>query len=110
MSTRHDRKWLIEEAFPEIQARGRVLANKKNQDYSSQGHGCFGNLERGGVAGVVIRIDDKVARLFSLVVHDRPQKVEDESIEDTFLDIMNYATLALAMLQAAREEKEDEGI
>lgn len=63
---------------------------KKNSDYgNSFDKSCD---EFGPVAGIV-RINDKFNRIKSLVNNDN--KVKDESIEDTLLDLANYSIMLL---------------
>lgn len=59
---------------------------RKNRDYSPA------NIARAGELGVLIRCGDKFARLESLRVVGEPSV--DESIEDTWQDIANYAVIA----------------
>lgn len=70
---------------------------KKNKDYSSA------NIAGTGEIGLVTRLWDKMARLMSLTgfrititesVFDRPQTPENESIDDTYLDLANYGVIA----------------
>lgn len=67
-----------------------ALYEKKNHDYGDS----FGKgyIEYGMVMPV-IRLEDKVNRLKSLLKAD--PKVVDESIEDTLMDIANYAQMTL---------------
>lgn len=58
---------------------------KKNRDYGS------GNIARHGQKGILVRIDDKTARIENLL--DNPSKVNCESIDDNWLDIAGYAIL-----------------
>ena len=46
--------------------------------------------------GVVIRMNDKISRLINLYKKDLESAV-DESIEDTALDIMNYANMLMVL-------------
>ena len=46
--------------------------------------------------GVVIRMNDKISRLINLYKKDLESAV-DESIEDTALDIMNYANMFMVL-------------
>lgn len=45
---------------------------------------------------VLIRITEKIMRLKSFCEADFKQKVSDESVEDTCVDLINYATYYLA--------------
>ena len=46
-----------------------------------------------------IRLEDKLNRLKSLTVNNKAQQVNDESIEDTLLDLANYAIMAVMELK-----------
>ena len=51
--------------------------------------------------GVVIRMNDKIQRLLNIhkknMFHNEDMSVSDESIEDTCIDLMNYANMLLAL-------------
>lgn len=75
--------------FKEITSDMAETYNRKNNDYSDS----FGQSIRefGFVAGVV-RISDKFNRLKSLL-SGKEQKVNDESVQDTLLDMANYCIM-----------------
>lgn len=79
--------------FKEIQKECYDLSKRKNNDY---GHD---NISALGLKGVYVRLWDKVSRLKQLVWLAKEQEVADESIEDTFKDIANYATIALLFMR-----------
>jgi hypothetical protein len=58
----------------------------KRQDYGS------GNISAFGEFGVIVRLNDKMERLKNL---NKMPSVKNESIEDTYQDIANYAVIAL---------------
>ena len=62
------------------------LMDKKQQDYGS------GNISAFGEFGVIVRLNDKMERLKNL---NKMPSVKNESIEDTYQDIANYAVIAL---------------
>lgn len=70
---------------------------KKNHDYGDSFHKTF---QEYGMVMPCIRLEDKVNRLKSLV--DNNAEVTNESVEDTLLDIANYAIMTLM------EKKQDE--
>ena len=43
--------------------------------------------------GFVVRMSDKLMRVANLVSSGNPNLVEDEKIEDTLIDLANYALL-----------------
>jgi len=86
-----------QELFNEI----RALHGKKGQDYGTQ-NDAFANLraaERFGFpawVGVLLRMEDKMSRLTAFVKNG---DLANESAEDSFLDLANYAMLGLALLR-----------
>ena len=67
----------------------------KNLDYGDS----FSKLyKKFGLISTVIRLSDKINRLESLV--DGERQVEDESIQDTLEDVINYCTMTLMEMNA----------
>jgi Domain of Unknown Function (DUF1599). len=60
------------------------IAYKKNKDYGSA------NILDFGISGLLVRINDKLARLINLQ-KVKSRSVKDETIEDTIEDIINYS-------------------
>jgi len=54
------------------------------------------------IDGILVRLSDKLCRLISLTREGTVQQVADESLEDTVIDLRNYADYLLAMV---REQK-----
>jgi hypothetical protein len=82
------------------------LGHRKSRAYG--GDDPMGNMRKAGWIGTVIRLGDKSDRLNSLITLDTNESSKlaesmDESIEDTLLDIINYAMFTLIM------KKENEG-
>jgi hypothetical protein len=69
-----------------------IVFKERQQKYGSN------NIARRGAAGVVVRLDDKLARLEQLLKGCGSEST-DESIEDTAIDIINYAGIALLCLK-----------
>lgn len=78
-----------EEALDEVMASIREELLRKHHDYGSS------NLMRRGELGIVVRCEDKLARVENLLGHE-PQ-VGDESRQKTWLDISGYAIQAMLM-------------
>jgi hypothetical protein len=72
--------------------RARELMEKKNVDYATSAD-PFKNFRRHGLRGMVVRMDDKLARMTNYI-DNGGFAVEDESVEDLVLDLINYAVLA----------------
>ena len=74
-----------------IQDEARALFAKKNADYGDA-------FAKYGVIGVLMRIEDKIQRALS-ISKSQIKLVEDERLEDTLLDLHNYAAMALMLMQ-----------
>ena len=102
----------IEEMYPQCTDalmnnfdRAYDLWTKKQNDYGDSnirlGLDLSSSSERSqnsrlAQLGVVIRMNDKISRLINLYKKDLESAV-DESIEDTALDIMNYANMLMVL-------------
>lgn len=73
----------------------------KNQDY---GNSFEKSLDRFGLVASIIRLSDKMNRIESL--SQKKAKVESESIEDTLLDLANYAIMTVIWLRKNRINEE----
>lgn len=89
-------------------ARGLELMKKKNHDYSSD-HPLqnFMVAESRGTCsaenGIINRIDDKLSRLVSVI--KKGAKVQDESLQDTIIDVINYSVLLAAVIKYKERKK-----
>jgi hypothetical protein len=54
-----------------------------------------GNIPAFGVLGVLVRLNDKVERLKNLI--NSGQDPQEETIEDTLLDLVNYSMIGIAV-------------
>ena len=82
-------------------ARHYAICQKLNQVYKAKNHDygdSFGDTyKKLGIISAVTRLSDKMNRVISLAVsHDA--QVKDEKIEDTLLDMANYAIMTLIEL------------
>jgi hypothetical protein len=77
----------------EIQDKALELFARKNADYGD----AFATF---GVIGVLVRIEDKIKRALS-ISNKGVTLVNDEGLQDTLLDLHNYAAMAL-MLQSTQ--------
>jgi hypothetical protein len=68
----------------------------KNSDYGNSVHDTF---EKYGLTSFLVRLEDKLNRARTLTLNPKNQKVADEKIEDTLLDLANYAILAVIELK-----------
>lgn len=75
---------------------------KKNHDYGDSFHKTF---EDEGFAMARIRLSDKLERFKTLTKLDWDgQKVQDESIEDTLMDLANYALMTVLEMRDGKKE------
>ena len=72
----------------------------KNSDY---GNSYSKSFEEFGPIMCAIRLDDKLNRFKTLIKGQATPQV-DESIEDTLLDLANYAIMAVMEFKARGEE------
>jgi len=78
------------------------LYAKKNHDYGDSFHTTF--VEE-GMAMARIRLGDKFNR-FKTLSRNCEQKVNDESIRDTLLDLANYALMTVLEMEVAENDHE----
>lgn len=80
----------VEQVFDQLE---EVLLSK-HRDY---GPSNIANAPGGPLYGLQVRIHDKVARINHLL--DKGVGPENESLEDSFLDLANYAAIAVLVLR-----------
>ena len=88
------------------------LMQKKNHDYAGKkGSEPFANFTRAEAMGItttekamMVRMLDKVSRLSSFL-ESGEFKVQDEKLEDTILDLINYSVLLYAFYQDKNTNK-----
>ena len=92
--------------FEDITIALRNLYDAKNRDYGDS----FGqSFDKWGLAMSCIRLSDKLNRLDSFAMK-QDMKVSDESVEDTLMDMANYAIMTLVEMRVAREKMEGEQV
>ena len=90
------------------------LMRRKNHDYAGRGgESPFANFTRCESMGIctteqgfLVRLTDKLSRLSSFIEAGTLQ-VKDESVEDTILDVINYAVLFQSYLQEKKERNHE---
>ena len=92
---------IIEEEFSKTQKELYNLFSKKMMDYGLGNIALGGNLEspedqKYALQGIQIRLNDKINRLKNLLKNGKSY-VEDESLEDTFIDIANYGIIGILL-------------
>ena len=96
--------------------KGRSLMRKKNADYAgNDGLEPFANFTRVEAMGIcsteqgfLVRMTDKMSRLSSFVESGK-LAVENESFEDTIIDIVNYSVLMYAYLHDKKTQSAQSG-
>lgn len=88
-------------------AKHKELLNKleelyktKNADY---GDSVSETYKKYGMTSFLVRMEDKLNRVRTLT--QKEAKVQDEKIEDTLLDLANYAILAIIEKKMEEMEK-----
>ena len=85
--------------FKDITEEMNALYERKNHDYGNSFSETFRKL---GIIRAATRMLDKMNRIVSLVTKDQ-QKVNDESIRDTLIDIANYAVMTIMEIDKKKE-------
>jgi len=81
----------------ELTNKALEVMKAKNHDYASKGD-PYRNFRTFGLLGVLVRLSDKLARLRSFT-ENGVTKVADETIQDTLVDVINYAVIFEGMLR-----------
>ena len=88
------------------------LIRQKNSDYS-HGDDPFANFRKSEdigitpLAGLVLRIQDKMQRVNAYLLTDGDLQVPNEGVEDAFRDLIGYSCLALGMLSLDKKDDND---
>jgi len=80
-------------AMQEVLGEAYMLWCRKHESYGPHNISVF------GIKGVFVRMWDKVQRLRRLVWLAMADPLKDETIEDTFLDLINYGAIAILLLR-----------
>lgn len=78
--------------FTYVEANAELLL-AKHRDYGPKN---ISQSPGGALNGLRVRMHDKLARINNLIDNDRDP--ENESLRDSFVDLANYATIALLVL------------
>lgn len=76
-----------------------ALYARKNHDYGDSFHQTF---TEEGMAMARIRLGDKLSR-FKTLSRGGEQKVNDESIRDTLIDLANYAIMTVLEMEVVED-------
>ena len=95
--------------FDELLRKMGQIHDAKRADYTNDDPlGNFQEAKRVGVTplqGIMVRLGDKYTRACNLVRNQGKRAVKDETLEDTLLDLANYALLALLAYKRQTKEK-----
>ena len=75
----------------EIHQEALELFKRKNKDYGD----AFADF---GLLGILVRLNDKIKRAIT-ITENSISLVEDEKIQDTLIDIHNYAAMGLMLAE-----------
>jgi hypothetical protein len=76
---------------PELEARMAHLLNEAFKVWKErQKKYGTGNISRRGPSGILVRMDDKLARLERVIDKKANPDTSDETLRDTCIDITNY--------------------
>ena len=90
--------------YLQVVERALDISIKKNNGYGKDNIGSL------GLSGVFVRAWDKIHRLKSLVWDRSGRDDVDESVRDTLLDLLNYATYAIMLLDNTWYDKPKESL
>jgi hypothetical protein len=69
---------------------------EKNQDYGNSFEASFDDF---GIVSAVVRMSDKMNRIKTLTKPGAVVRVQSEKIEDTLLDLANYAIMTVVKMR-----------
>ena len=85
--------------FKDITEEMNAIYERKNHDYGNSFSETYRKL---GIVSAATRMLDKMNRIVSIVTKDQ-QKVNDESLRDTLIDIANYAVMTIMEIDKKKE-------
>ena len=103
-------KFDIPKAPPKVEAH-RMICNRLNQTYETKNHDYgdgFAQLRKRQPNAILVRLFDKYMRLETLLSGKKAQ-VKDESIDDTLMDLANYAIMELVERKQDAEKGQADG-
>jgi hypothetical protein len=81
------------QAVAQVYAEAEELLIRKHKDYGPKN---ISGSPGGPINGLRVRMHDKLARINNL--YDSNVKPENESLRDSFIDMANYALIALLVI------------
>lgn len=77
------------------------LYEAKNSDY---GDSVSNTYNKYGLVSFLVRLEDKLNRLYTLNKNGSDIKITDEKLEDTLLDLANYALIAIVEIKNSKTD------
>ena len=93
------------ELFTNYTQNMREIFAKKRHDYGPSTEETFNKF---GMVSMIVRMQDKLNRLYTLSKSN--DSAVDESIEDTLLDLANYAVITLLEIEKDKMSKYQQGL
>lgn len=90
------------DVFRDLTSRMNDIFQAKRNDYGPSTEDTF---KRYGAVSLLVRMRDKLNRLDNLLVSKLRSSVNDERVEDTLLDLANYALITILEIKKAEMEK-----
>lgn len=82
--------------FEELTDLMQNIFAKKREDYGPSTTETFNKF---GPVAMLVRMHDKLARLDTLLGTNKHPVVDDERVEDTLLDLANYAVITILEME-----------
>ena len=83
------------------------LAKTLQEKNDAYGDSFTESVDKFGLVVIPIRLSDKFNRVCQLIKHGKLSE-NDESLQDTLLDMAGYSVLALKYLENRKEDKEND--
>ena len=82
-----------------VQEKAHELFVRKNQDYGN-------SFAKFGIVGILVRLQDKIDRCLTLL--DNEPQIKEERVQDTLIDISNYACMGICLITSTQNNMQDE--
>tara|TARA_A100001391_G_scaffold35063_1_gene19137 strand:- start:10618 stop:10947 length:330 start_codon:yes stop_codon:yes gene_type:complete len=101
--------------YDAIIKKAKALCDDKNTDYA-QIKEPFSNFEMvealkicDAPTGILVRISDKIARISNLLKRNGERAIDEEKVEDTMLDLINYSIILLSYTMYSKQYDSENG-
>ena len=88
-----------QKAVDMIMKEMKTIMQAKSSDYSDHAirQDITDNVTALGLAGLYVRMSDKMGRLYKFMWLDKENTVKSETIEDALIDLGNYCIISLML-------------